>query len=648
VTDQVIARKKIEESEEKYRSLFEAMDQGFCIIELLYENGKPVDYRYLEINSVFEKQTGLPNAVGKTMRELVPGIEAHWMEIYGTVATTGTPVRFIEESKALNRWFEVYAYKTGGPESRNVGVFFSDITHRKQSEERERQSKERFSLVAKATQDAIWDWNLATNEIWWNEGFRTLFGYSEEEIEPDISSWYNRVHPDDKERVLSGIHGVIDNGSKQWADEYRFRRKDDSYAIVLDRGYALHDNEGRPCRMLGSMQDITARKQAEEAIKESEGRFRRIANSLPLVVWTAAPDGALTYISNQWEALYGNKIKDSLGNGWASFVHPDDVANAAATWSRSLQTGTDYETEFRIKTKSGDYRWCLVRAVPVMDSHGQISSWYGSNTDIDEQKQAEALLEQRVRERTRELENINNELKRTNANLEEFAYAASHDMKEPIRKIHFFSERLKGLLDGKMEEEEKRLFERMQHASKRMGLLVDDLLAYSQTIRGAAEQETVDLNPIVQHVLEDLELEVQQKNAVVTTDPLPFVKGNKRQMQQLFQNLISNALKYNRPGIAPEVSISYTTEKGTEARLQPAEDRRYHRITFRDNGIGFEQADAERIFNVFTRLHGNKEYRGTGVGLSIVRKVVENHNGIIWAESEPGNGAAFFVLLPVD
>jgi signal transduction histidine kinase len=141
---------------------------------------------------------------------------------------------------------------------------------------------------------------------------------------------------------------------------------------------------------------------------------------------------------------------------------------------------------------------------------------------------------------------------------------------------------------------------------------------------------------------------VQQKNAVVTTDPLPFVKGNKRQMQQLFQNLISNALKYNRPGIAPEVSISYTTEKGTEARLQPAEDRRYHRITFRDNGIGFEQADAERIFNVFTRLHGNKEYRGTGVGLSIVRKVVENHNGIIWAESEPGNGAAFFVLLPVD
>jgi two-component system CheB/CheR fusion protein len=560
VTSQVEARKKIEESEEKYRSLFEAMDQGFCIIEMLYDaSGNPFDYRYLETNPVFEEQSGLRNAVGKTARELIPDIEMHWIEPYGKVAATGKPVRFTEESKALNRWFEVYAYKTGDAECRHVGIFFTDTTQRKRSEEREKQSKERFDLVAKATQDTIWDWNLLTNEIWWNESFRTLFGYKEEGIETDISSWYNRVHPDDKERVVTGINYVIDNGGKQWADEYRFRRKDGSYAIVLDRGYALHNSEGKPYRMLGSMQDITERKQAEEAIKESESRFRRIANSLPLVVWTAAPDGALTYISNQWEASYGNKITESLGSGWAAFVHPDDIDTAAAVWLRSLQTGADYETEFRIRTKSGAFRWCLVRAVPVMDNKGKIISWYGSNTDIDEQKRAEALLEQRVKERTRELENINNELKRTNANLEEFAYAASHDMKEPIRKIHFFSERLKGLLDGKMEDEEKRLFERMQQASKRMGLLVDDLLAYSQTIRGAAGQEAVDLNETVQHVLEDLELEVQQKSAVVTTDRLPVVRSNKRQMQQLFQNLISNALKYNRPGTAPEVAISSTS-----------------------------------------------------------------------------------------
>lgn len=138
-----------------------------------------------------------------------------------------------------------------------------------------RQSNQRFDLVSKATQDAIWDWNLLTDEIWWNEGFKELFGYRAEEIEPTIESWYNRVHPNDKDRVINGIHEVIDNGRKKWAAEYRFRRKDGSYATVFDRGYALHDEQGHPCRMLGSMQDITERKEAEEALRKSKERLQK-------------------------------------------------------------------------------------------------------------------------------------------------------------------------------------------------------------------------------------------------------------------------------------------------------------------------------------------------------------------------------------
>jgi light-regulated signal transduction histidine kinase (bacteriophytochrome) len=260
-------------------------------------------------------------------------------------------------------------------------------------------------------------------------------------------------------------------------------------------------------------------------------------------------------------------------------------------------------------------------------------------TDVTPIKQSQLQLERSVEE-----------LKRTNTNLEEFAYAASHDMKEPIRKIHFFSDRLKERLSDKLEPEDVRLFERMQHASKRMGTLIDDLLTYSQATRGIADVEEIDLGKKVQLVLEDLELEVQEKNAQIVVGLLPTIRGNKRQMQQLFQNLISNALKYSKPGIAPKIQITSTETKGGEAKtmIPVVDDKRsYYLIEVKDNGIGFKQEDAERIFNMFTRLHGIGEFKGTGVGLSIVRKVVENHNGYIWAESIPEEGATFKVLLPV-
>ncbi|HEX2533329.1 MAG TPA: ATP-binding protein, partial [Chitinophagaceae bacterium] len=291
------------------------------------------------------------------------------------------------------------------------------------------------------------------------------------------------------------------------------------------------------------------------------------------------------------------------------------------------------------------------------DADGQILGVLAISIDVTPQVLARQKIEEIVVQRTRELAHSNEalhksneELIRTNNNLEEFAYAASHDMKEPIRKIHFFSDLLKGELEAQLNDRQKQLFNRMEQASKRMGTLVDDLLAYSHASKGMLQEEPIDLNQKIKVVLEDLELEIQQKNAVVTAGPLPTIKGNRRQIQQLFQNLISNALKYSKPDVPPEVHIR--AQKVLGADMQPSltqaeAGREYHFIEVRDNGIGFPQADAERIFHVFTRLHGNAEYRGTGVGLSIVRKVVNNHGGIIWAESEPGQGSAFKILLPV-
>lgn len=230
------------------------------------------------------------------------------------------------------------------------------------------------------------------------------------------------------------------------------------------------------------------------------------------------------------------------------------------------------------------------------------------------------------------------ELKRSNQNLEEFAHAASHDLKEPVRKIHFFTHQLKDQLAVHLKENELRSFNRIEIASERMGNLIDDLLLYSHVSQRPHEMETIDLSQLLQNVLEDLELDIAEKNAAISIEKLPVVKGFGRQLQQLFQNLLSNALKYSKVDVASHITIT--------SRNVTQDGKPYHLIEVKDNGIGFEQEYADKIFQMFTRLHGKSEYHGTGVGLSIVKKVVENHNGLIEVESQIGVGSTFRILLP--
>jgi light-regulated signal transduction histidine kinase (bacteriophytochrome) len=255
-------------------------------------------------------------------------------------------------------------------------------------------------------------------------------------------------------------------------------------------------------------------------------------------------------------------------------------------------------------------------------------------------------IEHVVEERTSELAQaneslqvMNRELKRSNRQLEEFAYAASHDMKEPIRKIIFFTERLREQLSGQVSEAGARSFNRIENATQRMASLIDDLLLYTYVNERPVQTHVVDLNEKVRLVLEDLDLDIEAKQAVIHVGQLPIVQGYQRQLQQLFQNLVSNSLKYSKEDEAPVIDIS-AEQKETNGKL-------YHCIKVTDNGIGFEQQYQDKVFQIFARLHGKEAYSGTGVGLSIVKKVVENHDGFIQVESEPGTGSTFEVYLPV-
>jgi light-regulated signal transduction histidine kinase (bacteriophytochrome) len=263
--------------------------------------------------------------------------------------------------------------------------------------------------------------------------------------------------------------------------------------------------------------------------------------------------------------------------------------------------------------------------------------------DISEEKKAAEVLELKVEERTRELKQVNEQLK-------QFTYAASHDLQEPLRKISFFIDRLVTNLSSSLTEDNKRITERIQHTAIRMRSLIDDLLAYSNTSLGITGFEKVDLNETVRGVLDDMEATIIEKSAVVDVQSLPTVTGDGRQLHQLFQNLISNALKYNKKDEPPQLSITCNRIRGEDTSAYLPKERSgelFYLIEIKDNGIGFDPDDAERIFRLFQRLHGKAEYEGTGVGLAIVQKVTDNHKGYVWAESTPGEGAIFKLLLPI-
>jgi signal transduction histidine kinase len=231
------------------------------------------------------------------------------------------------------------------------------------------------------------------------------------------------------------------------------------------------------------------------------------------------------------------------------------------------------------------------------------------------------------------------ELKRSNQYLEEFTNAASHDLKEPVRKILTFTSRLKSQLMGHLAEKQIQAFSKIEKAAERMAQLIDDLLLYSQVSQQPMQQGPVDLNGILQQVMEDLELHIAERNAVVSISELKHIQGYARQLQQMFQNLVSNALKYSKSDTPPAIFIS-----GEEQQL---EGTRYYVVEVRDNGIGFDQAQEDNIFKMFFRLHDRQHYSGTGIGLSIVKKVIENHQALIKVNSVPGEGSSFRIYFPL-
>lgn len=351
-------------------------------------------------------------------------------------------------------------------------------------------------------------------------------------------------------------------------------------------------------------------------LREQERRYRFLTESIPQMVWTATPEGMLDYVSSQGTRYFGVEPKALLGAGWLGWVHPEDQEHAAERWKHSVLTGENYETAFRLRRGSdGSWHWHLVRALPLVRAGGGISQWFGTCTDIEDQKAAEA------------------ELTRANRELEEFAYVASHDLQEPLRMVNIYTQ----LLLQRMGGEDATLngyAAFVQQGVARMDGLIRDLLTFSRIVHNdELPVGTADLQAACGEALSVLSNRITESGAVITIQPLPAVRGDALQMAHVLENLLSNALKYSRKDVSPEIHIS----------AEP--DGEQWTISVRDNGIGFDQQYAGRIFGLFKRLHRD-EYPGTGLGLAICQRIIERYGGRIWAESKPDAGATFRFSLP--
>ncbi len=322
---------------------------------------------------------------------------------------------------------------------------------------------------------------------------------------------------------------------------------------------------------------------------------------------------------------------------FVAYVLAEDKANVENIVTEARKNRKNYRLDFSLLDAKGIYKRVHTETTLQINSAGEVTGYTGVMKDITESFFYKRALEQKVLQ-----------LDKSNKNLQEFVYVASHDLQEPLRKISTFTERLKNRFEDSLSEEGNMYVNRIMNSSKNMQTLLEDLLHFSRLSSTDKEFEEVSLQECMNSVLNDLEIKLEETGAKVHCDPLPSVKGYPSQIKQLFVNLLGNAIKFRQEHVAPVITIrceEVNHEKHSELPLN--KNGRYVKLVFTDNGIGFEQEFSERIFMIFQRLNGKSEYAGSGIGLSICKKIVDNHHGFIYASSEPGKGATFTVLLPI-
>ncbi|MBN1930490.1 MAG: PAS domain S-box protein [Desulfobacterales bacterium] len=374
----------------------------------------------------------------------------------------------------------------------------------------------------------------------------------------------------------------------------------------------------------------------EENLWESEQLYNMLVETMTDGLIVRDKDGSIVFVNERLCQMWGRPKEELIGHFMTDFLNEEnrDVFEAQIA---KRQQGIYEPYEIKWMLKDGQLITTIMSPKTIFGSDGNFKGSFAVVTDITARKEAEEALKKQAIE-----------LARSNSELEQFAYVSSHDLQEPLRKIQAFGERLRAICGDSINDQGRDYLARMQNAAKRMQVLINDLLTFSRVTTMAKPFKLVDLNQVLQAVLLNLELLIEQTKGRIEFDELPTITGDATQMRQLLQNLIGNALKFRRKDVTPVVKIQAQIFKSVKKKTsENSSTSNVCQITIADNGIGFDEKYADRIFGVFQRLHARDVYEGTGIGLAICRKIVERHHGDIAAKSIPGKGSTFIVTLPI-
>ncbi|HMJ71084.1 MAG TPA: PAS domain S-box protein [Cyclobacteriaceae bacterium] len=462
----------------------------------------------------------------------------------------------------------------------------------------------------------------------WNKAAEDLYGYpSNEAIGKNLSIV---VLPDDIRQLLINIERIKNSTSVEIYDTVRVRKEGAfiNLEIVLS---PVKNDRGEVIGVSTIARNITEWVKAQEALAKSEAKFRALISQTAVGIYQADLDRMVTLVNDTFCSMLGFTREELIGLSLWSATFEEDVESEKKLFENFKLTRKAFEFDKRVTRKDGKVRWMKESVSPIYGPEGELQSTMGVIFDITEAKLANDQLEGTVRDRTSQLE-------RSNVDLLQFAHVASHDLKEPLRKIRTFSYRLEDEFKNQLPANAQSYIDRIQSAVERMNTMIEGVLSYSKVNADDSRIETIDLNVLIINIEQDLEVVIEEKSAKIRAARLPILSGSPVLMYQLFYNLISNALKFSKAGVPPLISIkSELVERG---------GRDYFLLEISDNGIGFEQKFSKKIFDAFTRLNSKDTYEGTGLGLALCYKMVQRHGGTIDATGKPGEGATFRIFLP--
>lgn len=611
--------------------------------------------------------------IGRPLSEVLPGLEGQGViEILQEVIRSGKQqylydiqvdliVDGREEVRYYNNIYQPY-YEENKLKPAGVMVFGFDVTGQVMSRKKLEEVTERlnfrnalFEAQNETTPDGLLVVNPQGKMILHNKRFVQIWNMPVEIMDSkddEAALRHAMTMLKDPPGFLNRVTHLYQTQKEKSYDRIQFK----DGRIIERFGTAITAENGLRYGWAWYFRDISERKKQEEEIEAQNVLIKTITDNATSTLFMMNAGGYCTFMNAAGEKMFGYSQVEIRSKPLHYLIHhkrpdgsfyPKDECPLDRALPENFDVRAHRDLFFR---KDGTSFPVSCAASPIFEEGVPVATVIEVR-DITLEVEAEQALRRSAEELEQMVGDRTIELQKLNEQLQQFTYAASHDLQEPLRKIRVFLDKLLTNIGPKLNEDDIRLSERIKHTTDRMRRLINDLLAYSNTAMGSTVFTGVELKEIVKEVLDDMEATVTENSAVINIGPLPKVKGDARQLRQLFQNLISNALKYRRKDELPQVEITSKLVNGSDIEAPLSGERskdRFYLVEVKDNGIGFDPIYADSIFGLFQRLHGKAEFEGTGIGLAIVQKVVDNHNGYIWAKSKSGEGATFKIMLPVD